>query len=131
VGRHRHTPEIEQVLSDVATEPVEVIFTPHLIPMDRGILTTTYSVPARQATEAELFDALRAFHQDHPFVRVVEHLPATKDTAHTNFCDITVRRVRDRVLTISTIDNLIKGAAGSAVQNMNLMYGFPETMGLL
>jgi N-acetyl-gamma-glutamyl-phosphate reductase len=130
VGRHRHTPEIEQVLGDVAGQAVEVLFTPHLIPMDRGILTTAYSVPAQQASEAQLLDALRAFHEDHPFVRVVEHLPATKDTAHTNFCDITVRRVRDRVLTISTIDNLIKGAAGSAVQNMNLMCGFPETMGL-
>jgi hypothetical protein len=73
----------------------------------------------------------RAAYAEEPFVRVVDHLPGTKDTTDTNFCDITVRRVRGRVLTISCLDNLIKGASGAAVQNFNLMYGFAETTALL
>lgn len=131
VGRHRHTPEIDQVLGCVCGKPVDVVFSPHLIPMDRGILTTTYSRPARAATEEELFDVLRRFYADEPFVRVVPHLPATKDAVNTNFCDITVRMVRGFVLTISCLDNLVKGASGAAVQNFNLMFAFDETTGLL
>lgn len=130
IGRHRHTPEIELVLSKAAGRAVKVIFTPHLVPMDRGILTTTYSRPLKNVTEATLFAEYRKFYESHPFVRVVEHLPATKDAVDTNFCDITVRIVRQRVLTISCLDNLIKGAAGAAVQNFNLMYDYPETTGL-
>jgi N-acetyl-gamma-glutamyl-phosphate reductase len=130
VGRHRHTPEIELILSKVHQQPVSVIFTPHLVPMDRGILTTTYSRPTREVTEDALFDEFRRFYTGHPFVRIVEHLPATKDSAGTNFCDITVRVVRGHVLTISCLDNLVKGAAGAAVQNFNLMYDFPETTAL-
>jgi len=129
LGRHRHTPEIEQLLTFAGGKPVEVIFSPHLAPMDRGILTTAYSVPTGRVTEEKLFDALRSFYAEEPFVRVVEHLPATKDSAGSNFCDITVRVVRNRVVTISCIDNLIKGASGAAVQNFNLMYGHPETTG--
>ncbi len=130
VGRHRHTPEIEQVLCVVSGQPISVIFTPHLIPMDRGILTTTYSRARDSLTEEQLFDVYRECYDSHPFVRVVEHLPATKDTVGTNFCDITVRLVRNHVLTISCLDNLIKGAAGAAVQNLNLMLGVPETTAL-
>lgn len=129
IGCHRHTPEIELILSKAGGEPVEVIFTPHLVPMDRGILTTTYSRPLATVEEAALFAEYRKFYHGHPFVRVVEHLPATKDAVGTNFCDLTVRVVRNRILTISCLDNLIKGAAGAAVQNFNLMYGYPETTG--
>ncbi len=110
VGRHRHTPEIEQILSTASGETVEVVFTPHLVPMDRGILSTTYSQPIGEITEEQALDALRKFYVDEPFVRVVNHLPGTKDTVGTNFCDITARVVRGRLLTISCIDNLIKGA---------------------
>jgi N-acetyl-gamma-glutamyl-phosphate reductase len=134
VGRHRHTPEIEQVLSDVGRatgEPVDVIFTPHLVPMDRGILATIYAVPKGKAVEHDLIDLYRAFYADCPFVRVVGHLPATKDSAHTNFCDITLRVVKGRVLVIACLDNLLKGASGVAVQNFNLLTGQPETLGLL
>jgi len=131
VGRHRHTPEIEQVLSTAAEKPVSVIFTPHLIPMDRGILSTSYSVPTAGMTEERLFQTLREFYADQPFVRIVDHLPGTKDSIDTNFCDVTVRIVRGRVLTISCLDNLVKGAAGAAVQNFNLIYGYPETTALL
>jgi N-acetyl-gamma-glutamyl-phosphate reductase len=131
VGKHRHTPEIEQTLTLFTGAAASIIFTPHLVPMDRGILSTTYSVPRGTYTDKQVLDALREFYKNEPFVRVVEHLPCTKDTAHTNFCDLTARVVRDRIITISVEDNLIKGAAGQAVQNFNLMFGYPETTGLL
>jgi N-acetyl-gamma-glutamyl-phosphate reductase len=128
VGRHRHTPEIDQVLGAAAGQSIEVVFTPHLIPMDRGILTTAYAEPATDASEEDLLDSLRSFYDGQPFVRVVDHLPATKDVSGTNFCDITARIVRGRVVVISCIDNLVKGASGAAVQNFNLMYEYPETL---
>lgn len=130
VGRHRHTPEIEQVLSTACERTVEVIFTPHLIPMDRGILSTCYTQPSDGMTEEKALDAIREFYADEPFVRVVNHLPGTKDTSGTNYCDITARVVRGRLITISCLDNLIKGASGAAVQNFNLMHGFGETTAL-
>ena len=106
---------------------MEVVFTPHLVPMDRGILTTAYAEPTGELTEAGAVGDAAQFYEGQPFVRVVEHLPATKDVMGSNFCDVTVRLVRGRVLMIGCIDNLIKGASGAAVQNFNLMYGFPET----
>ena len=130
VGRHRHTPEIDQILSTVAGTSVEVVFSPHLVPMDRGILTTTYSQPTTTLDEERVLEALRDFYADEPFVRVVERLPGTKDSTGTNFCDITARVVRGRVLTISCLDNLVKGASGAAVQNFNLMFGYAETTAL-
>lgn len=131
VGRHRHTPEIEQVLGVASGQNVEVVFTPHLVPMDRGILCTMYARPAKSAGEDELLDAMRRYYQGKPFLRIVEHLPATKDSMGTNFCDVTARLVRGHVLVLACLDNLIKGAAGVAVQNFNLMNGFPETTALL
>ncbi len=130
LGRHRHTPEIDQILSTTTGKSVEVVFSPHLIPMDRGILTTTYSQPAGDVNEEKLLQTLRDFYAGEPFVRVVDHLPGTKDAAFTNFCDITARVVRNRVLTVSCVDNLIKGASGAAVQNFNLMFGYEETTAL-
>ncbi len=127
VGRHRHTPEIDQVLTFAGGQEVQVIFTPHLVPMDRGILTTAYGEPTGDVTEQELLAGLREFYDGQPFVRVVEHLPATKDVMGSNFCDVTVRLVRGRVVMFGCIDNLVKGASGAAVQNFNLMFGFPET----
>jgi len=134
VGKHRHLPEINQYLSLAAglskDKPLEVIFTPHLTPMDRGILTVAYARPTRPMTQAECLDAIREFYRNEPFVQVVEHLPATKDVTHTNNCHITARVVGGRVLTIAVIDNLLKGASGSAVQNFNLMFGYDETLAL-
>ncbi len=127
VGRHRHTPEMEQILSTAAGANVDVVFVPHLVPMDRGILTTTYSRPVGKLTEDKLMDTLIDFYAEEPFVRVVDHFPGTKDTWGSNFCDITARIVSDRVITISCLDNLVKGASGAAVQNFNLMFGYPET----
>ena len=132
VGRHRHTPEIDQVLSEVAGAPVEVIFTPHLVPMDRGILVTIYATPkGGPAVEHDLMELYRRFYAASPFVRVVDRLPATKDSAHSNFFDVTVRVVRGKIVLVACLDNLIKGAAGVAVQNFNLMTGCAETTGLL
>ncbi len=131
VGKHRHTPEIEQVLSDVAGEPIEVLFTPHLIPMDRGIFSTIYAVPRRPLSESELLEMYRSYFANAPFVRVVEHLPATKNCAGTNFFDVTVRVVRDAIVVLACEDNLVRGASGVAVQNFNRMFGHNERTALL
>jgi N-acetyl-gamma-glutamyl-phosphate reductase len=131
LGTHRHTPEIEQTLTDVAGEAISVLFAPHLIPMDRGILSTIYARPARPIDENRLVEAFRRFYDGKPFVRLAAALPATKDVAGTNFCDIAVRVRRGTVVVVSCLDNLIKGAAGAAVQNFNLMFGYPETTSLL
>jgi N-acetyl-gamma-glutamyl-phosphate reductase len=131
VGQHRHTPEIEQVLSDVAGETVEVIFTPHLIPMDRGIFSTIYATPTRTFSEHELLELYRDYYTDAPFVRVSKALPATKNCSGSNFFDVTVRIVRGRIVVLTCEDNLIRGASGVAVQNFNRMYGHDERTALV
>jgi N-acetyl-gamma-glutamyl-phosphate reductase len=131
IGRHRHTPEIEQIVNRHAGTRPAVIFTPQLAPMDRGILSTIYVKPKKSICEADVMSLLREAYAGERFVRVVDHLPGTKDTVDTNFCDITARVVRGRILLISCLDNLVKGAAGAAVQNFNVLYGLPETTGLL
>ncbi len=132
VGTHRHTPEIEQILSRSAGQDVEVIFTPHLTPMDRGILTSAYSVPKNSdITRQEVESVLREYYADEPFVQIVGALPATKAVSGTNGCHIAVRICKKRILTFSVIDNLVKGASGAAVQNFNLMFGYPETTALI
>lgn len=131
VGKHRHQPEIEQILGRATGKKVEVIFTPHLTPMDRGILSAIYAKPTAPITQEQVLATLKEAYVGQPFVRISNDLPATKNTAFTNFIDITARIVRGRVLLISAEDNLIKGASGAAVQNFNLMYGFEETTALL
>jgi N-acetyl-gamma-glutamyl-phosphate reductase len=131
VGRHRHTPEIEQVLSESSGQDVRVVFTPHLVPMDRGIFCTIYPKLKSPVADDELLDLYRGFYEGKPFMRIVEHLPSTKDSAYTNFCDITVRTSRGQLIVLACLDNLIKGAAGVAVQNFNLMNGFAETTALM
>ncbi|QDU90663.1 N-acetyl-gamma-glutamyl-phosphate reductase [Pirellulimonas nuda] len=131
VGVHRHMPEIDQVLSDASGKTLEVVFTPHLVPMDRGILSTCYATPASGATAERLQAALAEFYAHEPFVHVGDRLPGTKDVAMTNNCSIAVRMVRGRAIVVSVIDNLIKGASGAAVQNFNLMHGFAETTALI
>jgi N-acetyl-gamma-glutamyl-phosphate reductase len=131
VGKHRHQPEIEQILGRASGAAVDVIFTPHLVPMDRGILTVSYSKPTKKFTVADVLKYLREFYAGQPFAQVVDHLPATKDVSGTNYCHITAKIVKDRLLLISVIDNLIKGASGAAAQNFNLMFGYPQTMALI
>lgn len=133
-GVHRHIPEIEQELSLLAGEGVKVSFTPHLVPMDRGILSTIYLQPATDITTAALVELYTEFYHGEPFVRVLPEgsFPSTAFVRGSNFCDIglTVDRRTGRIVVVSAIDNLVKGASGQAVQNMNLVCGFPETMGL-
>jgi N-acetyl-gamma-glutamyl-phosphate reductase len=131
VGAHRHTPEIEQILSDVAASEVSVIFTPHLIPMDRGIFTTAYAVPRRSMENAQLLDLYKEFYTGKPFIRVRSGLPTSKDTSGTNFLDVAVRAVRDRIVVLACEDNLVRGASGVAVQNFNRMLGIDERTALL
>jgi N-acetyl-gamma-glutamyl-phosphate reductase len=131
VGRHRHTPEIEQIIGRFAGSAPTVIFTPQLAPMDRGILSTIYAKPRGTVSDSDVLKCLREAYRGERFVRVVDHLPGTKDTVDTNFCDITARVVRGRILLISCLDNLVKGASGAAVQNFNCLFGFPEWTGML
>jgi len=134
IGAHRHTPEIEQELGELAGLPVTVSFTPHLVPMVRGILTTAYASLAGKADTASLIGLYRDFYKDAPFVVMLDEgdYPATKGTLGSNYCHIGLK-VDDRtgrVVVVSAIDNLCKGAAGQAVQNMNLMCGLDERAGL-
>ena len=131
IGTHRHTPEIEQVLSDIAGNAVSVIFTPHLIPMDRGILSTIYATPKASVTDAEVTELYREYYAGKPFVRVRSLPPSTKDTVGTNFLDVCVKIVRGMIVVIAAEDNLIRGASGVAVQNFNRMFGFDERTGLV
>ncbi|MEZ6122625.1 MAG: N-acetyl-gamma-glutamyl-phosphate reductase [Planctomycetaceae bacterium] len=131
IGNHRHTPEIEQVLSDLSGSAVQVAFNPHLMPMDRGILCTMYPRLKQQRSVEELLNVFRRYYADQPFVRIVDHIPATKHVSHTNFCDISVRMNRNQLVVLSATDNLIKGASGVAVQNMNLLLGLDQRTGML
>jgi len=132
VPKHRHTPEIEQELSFISGEDIKITFTPHLVPMVRGILSVSYSTMTKKTGIKDIYDIYRNFYKNEPFVRVVESLPNTKHVAGSNFVDISIKldERTGRVIVISALDNLIKGASGQAVQNMNLMYNLPETTGL-
>lgn len=133
VAAHRHTPEIEQELAALAGASAAVSFIPHLIPMTRGILVTAYLRARGGLTTEQGTAILREAYQGEPFVRVLDGtLPQTKATSGSNFCDVGVR-VDGRtgtVIAMAALDNLVKGASGQAVQNMNVMLGFPETLGL-
>lgn len=134
VAVHRHTSEIEQELSKAAGEEVIVSFTPHLIPLKRGILSTIYINLNDNYSAEELLEAYKDFYKDEYFVRVLEpgQLPETKHVAGSNFVDIGI--VRDprinRAVVVSALDNIVKGAAGQAVQNMNILFGLDEKTGI-
>jgi N-acetyl-gamma-glutamyl-phosphate reductase len=130
VGNHRHQPEIVDIIRRYSGIEPEVVFTPHLIPMERGILSTIYAHPAAGATPNQIRECLNTYYDSSSFIRVVSHLPATRFVSGTNYVDITVRENGPRIILISAIDNLIKGASGAAVQNMNHMFGLEPTLGL-
>jgi len=131
VGNHRHMPEMEQVLTDITGRKASVLFQPHLCPMDRGMLCSIYATPTGEVSQKQLVELLQDSYADAPFVRVrPEVLPATKYVSYTNFCDVAVRVAKGRVVLFSALDNLIKGASGQAIQNMNIMFGLDETTGL-
>ncbi len=133
VAVHRHNPEIDAVLSEAAGRHVHAVFVPHLLPMSRGMLSTIYARPVPGVTSDAVADCLAAFYADAPFIRLTGRRPP--DTAHVrgaNYCDIgfVLDPAAGRLILMAAIDNLVKGAAGQAVQNMNLMTGMDETAGL-
>jgi N-acetyl-gamma-glutamyl-phosphate reductase len=134
IGNHRHTPEIEQELSLLAGCPMEISFTPHLLPVKRGILSTIYAKLNKDVAAAELAALYQTFYRDEPFVRVYRsgQFPNISSVVGSNYCDIgvTVDKRTNRIVIVSVIDNLIKGASGQAIQNMNLMCGLKEETGL-
>lgn len=134
VGEHRHAPEIEQGLSDFLGAKVEVAFTPHLVPINRGILSTIYVSLSGGHKTGELLDALGQFYENSPFVRILPEgtFPNTSWVRGSNFCDIGARTDpgKKTAVIVCAIDNLVKGASGQAIQNMNIMLDLPESMGL-
>ncbi|MCD1260818.1 N-acetyl-gamma-glutamyl-phosphate reductase [Paenibacillus athensensis] len=135
VNRHQHIPEIEQALGRIAGAPVVTTFTTHLVPMTRGIMATMYATVNGAHTEEDFIALYRDFYQGRRFVRVRDKgkLPATKEVFGSNYCDIgfAVDARTGRVTIVSVIDNVVKGAAGQAIQNLNLMMGWEESTGLL
>ncbi|UXH42630.1 N-acetyl-gamma-glutamyl-phosphate reductase [Rossellomorea vietnamensis] len=134
VHQHQHTPEIEQQLKEWSSEAGPITFTTHLIPMTRGIMVTMYADLKDSCTTEQLHTRYQSFYEKHPFVRIrpVGQFPGTKEVFGTNFCDLSIKADprTNRVTIVSVIDNLVKGAAGQAVQNMNVMLGLDETTGL-
>ncbi|MFU8860393.1 MAG: N-acetyl-gamma-glutamyl-phosphate reductase [Cyclonatronaceae bacterium] len=132
VSNHRHTIEIEEQCTGLCGHLVTVQFTPHLLPVDRGILATVYARPRIPMDQAALEKLYHDFYRDQPFVRIRDDNPSLKDVRGSNYCDI--RPVTDprtnRIIVLSAIDNLVKGAAGQAVHNMNIMFGWPQETGL-
>lgn len=135
VLKHQHTPEITEYLSKVAGKKIDVAFVPHLIPINRGILETIYVQFKNAEAMTGIHDVYKKFYKTEKFVRVLPEgqQPEIKGVNYTNFCDLglTVDRGKKLLVIVAAIDNLMKGAAGQAVQNMNIMYGFEETAGLL
>ena len=133
VQSHQHIPEINQELSKISGHKIQIVFVPYLVPLDRGILSTIYMTTRYKTTENHLLKIYQEFYKGEPMVRLLKAgaFPCLKDVCGTNFCDIGIKLDGNRIIVISAIDNLLKGASGQAVQNMNVMYGFPETMGLI
>jgi len=132
VNRHQHMPEINQELSGICGSGIEVVCTPHLVPMNKGILSTIYMTLDKDMDTSSVLEVFKGYYKAAPFVRVLSEniFPETKDVLGTNFCDIGVKTAGRRVIVVTAIDNLYKGASSQAVHNMNLMQGFDEKAGL-
>jgi N-acetyl-gamma-glutamyl-phosphate reductase len=130
IGTHRHMPEMEQIASDIAGTAVRILFQPHVGPLDRGILSTVYCEPKSKVTSEQLTQLYIDFYKEEPFVQVLGNAPAVKDVMGTNYCHVFVAYVKGRIVCFSAIDNLVKGASGQAIQNMNIIFGLDETLGL-
>ena len=134
VNIHQHIPEINQEVSILAGKKTQITFVPHLLPLSRGILETIYvkKAKSRKHKAGNLVGLYKKFYKKEPFVRIKDEgdFPRLKDVVGTNFCDIGIKESADSIIIVSTIDNLLKGASGQAVQNMNIMCGFTETSGL-
>jgi len=130
VGCHRHQPEIDDIVHRVSGKSIKSLFTPHLTPMDRGILSTIYVRP-RSNDIKDIMACWQDTYAQSAFVQPVTHLPATKHVAGTNYVQMTARAADSRTILVCAIDNLAKGASGAAIQNMNVMFGLEETTGLI
>jgi N-acetyl-gamma-glutamyl-phosphate reductase len=130
IGTHRHMPEMEQIASEIAGADVNILFQPHAGPFDRGILSTVYCTPKGKVNAEKLSQLYKNFYTDEPFVQMCSDAPGTKDVAGTNYCHIFVTCVKGKIVVFSAIDNLVKGASGQAIQNMNIIFGLKETLGL-
>jgi len=131
IGTHRHMPEMEQIASEIAGSDVQILFQPHAGPFDRGILSSIYCQPKRKISNEQLSALYRKFYAKEPFVQICSDAPNVKDVAWTNYCHIFVTCVKGRIVVFSAIDNLVKGASGQAIQNMNIIFGLEENLGLL
>jgi len=131
IGTHRHMPEMEQIASEIAGTDVNILFQPHAGPFDRGILSTVYCQPKGKTNSEQLAKLYKDFYADEPFIQMRNDAPGVKEVAGTNYCHIFVSRVKGKVVIFSAIDNLVKGASGQAIQNMNIIFGLDETLGLL
>ncbi|MHC4395464.1 MAG: N-acetyl-gamma-glutamyl-phosphate reductase [Planctomycetota bacterium] len=131
VGSHRHMPEMEQIATQIAGSEVKILFQPHVGPFDRGIASTVYCQPKGSISAEKLSALYGEFYADEPFVQVCNNVPTVKDVAGTNYCHIFPTCAKGKIIIFSTIDNLVKGASGQAVQNMNIIFGLEETLGLL
>ena len=130
IGSHRHMPEMEQIAGQIAGCDVQILFQPHVGCFDRGILSTVYCQPKGKVNAEQLLKLYDDFYQAEPFVQIYNDAPAVKDVTGTNYCHIFVTYVKGMILVFSAIDNLVKGASGQAVQNMNILFGLEETLGL-
>jgi N-acetyl-gamma-glutamyl-phosphate reductase len=130
IGTHRHMPEMEQIASEIAGSDVQILFQPHAGPFDRGILSTVYCQPKKKAAGEQLSKLYKDFYAGEPFVQICNDAPAVKDVAGTNYCHIFVTCTKGKIVVFSAIDNLVKGASGQAIQNMNIIFGLEETLGL-
>jgi N-acetyl-gamma-glutamyl-phosphate reductase len=130
IGTHRHQPEMEQVAGEVAGGKVSILFQPHAGPFDRGILSSVYCQPKKAVTNEQLMSLYKDFYKGERFVQICKQSPAVKDVAKTNYCHLYPAFVKGRIVVFSAIDNLVKGAAGQAIQNMNIMFSLEESMGL-
>lgn len=130
IGTHRHTPEMEQIAGEVAGRPVTILFQPHAGPFDRGILSTVYMEPKKEVDAKQLLQLYQDFYKGERFVQVCKASPNLKDVARTNYCHLFPAVVKGRIVVFSALDNLVKGAAGQAIQNMNILFGLDESLGL-
>ncbi len=131
IGTHRHTPEMEQIAGEIAGSDVRILFQPHVGPFDRGILSSVYSQPKSQISAEELLQLYDDFYGAEPFVQVRKEAPAVKDVAGTNYCHVFPTCVKGRIVSFAVLDNLVKGASGQAIQNMNILFGLKENVGLV
>jgi N-acetyl-gamma-glutamyl-phosphate reductase len=128
-------PEIDQELSKISGDRIGVVFVPHILPLEKGILETIYVKKSHHVTKSQrhkVIDVYKKYYAKEPFVRILEEgkFPQLKDVVGTNFCDIAIREDKKNIIIIAAIDNLFKGASGQAVQNLNIMFDFPEEMAL-